>query len=460
MHVWHMCAICVCVCVCASTLLHGPLEFPPELVGGMSPECLDLLTRLLRTDPTQRITMADIQRHPWFTTALPEGAGLMNDLFLAEDSTKGLSPQSQQQIEAFVTMAAQVGDMPQARVQMPAQAPGPGQAGLPIPHGMGVGGHVGAMGGVLQPVQPAGMAGMAGVSAQGSPQLGYPPPQPPAPYSVTVPPTFAQPLSMSPAPMMGVGPGVGVGMGLGDSNAYQAAMPPVSQYNQPTALHHPQQQPQQQPAQMYGMQPTQQHPGPHLTPPQAVHTPPVAVGGLQPNGLMGHIPDLDAMVMNMNETDLLQAATVDITHPTQAGPAAHSVSASNPQTLQAQQQADAAAAAQAHAHRVFANRLSSLAPGSVTSSQAASVSYGRAPSGILEPGSGSVQGVASPGAVPQAVVDPAPFLYEGQDDELPLVGSVSALMPQFDWGSFNALASSGTLQVRRLARTSHFHSHT
>ncbi len=32
-----------------------------------------------------------------------------------------------------------------------------------------------------------------------------------------------------------------------------------------------------------------------------------------------------------------------------------------------------------------------------------------------------------------AMMEHAPFLYEGTDDDLPLVGSVSAVMPQFDW---------------------------
>ena len=36
----------------------------------VSAECKDLLQRILVADPTRRITMADIQRHPWYRPRL------------------------------------------------------------------------------------------------------------------------------------------------------------------------------------------------------------------------------------------------------------------------------------------------------------------------------------------------------------------------------------------------------
>lgn len=37
----------------------------------ISPECRDLLTRMLVRDPDERITMAQIHQHPWFIANLP-----------------------------------------------------------------------------------------------------------------------------------------------------------------------------------------------------------------------------------------------------------------------------------------------------------------------------------------------------------------------------------------------------
>ena len=50
----------------------------------VSPECKHLLECILVADPEKRITMADIQRHPWFTRDLPEGVAHMNDQLLAQ----------------------------------------------------------------------------------------------------------------------------------------------------------------------------------------------------------------------------------------------------------------------------------------------------------------------------------------------------------------------------------------
>jgi serine/threonine-protein kinase SRK2 len=37
----------------------------------ISAECRDLLTRMLVRDPDERITMAQIHKHPWFIANLP-----------------------------------------------------------------------------------------------------------------------------------------------------------------------------------------------------------------------------------------------------------------------------------------------------------------------------------------------------------------------------------------------------
>ena len=50
---------------------------PPDIP--ISTPCHDLLRRLLVADPAQRLTMAQISAHPWFTTNLPADALAMND---------------------------------------------------------------------------------------------------------------------------------------------------------------------------------------------------------------------------------------------------------------------------------------------------------------------------------------------------------------------------------------------
>lgn len=37
----------------------------------VSPECRDLLTKILDTDPTSRITIAQIRKHPWYQLSVP-----------------------------------------------------------------------------------------------------------------------------------------------------------------------------------------------------------------------------------------------------------------------------------------------------------------------------------------------------------------------------------------------------
>ncbi|PRW60419.1 serine threonine- kinase [Chlorella sorokiniana] len=50
-------------------ILHGSFDFPPDVP--LSPECKDLIQRILVRDVTQRITLQQIQQHPWFLQDLP-----------------------------------------------------------------------------------------------------------------------------------------------------------------------------------------------------------------------------------------------------------------------------------------------------------------------------------------------------------------------------------------------------
>ena len=51
-------------------------EIPQRM---MSSECEDLVRRILVSDPTQRLTIRDIQSHPWYKKDLPPGALDMNE---------------------------------------------------------------------------------------------------------------------------------------------------------------------------------------------------------------------------------------------------------------------------------------------------------------------------------------------------------------------------------------------
>ena len=55
----------------------------------VSPDCLDMLTKLLVADHTLRMSMDDIKTHRWFLAGLPPGALDMNEFLL-----KGMEPQT------------------------------------------------------------------------------------------------------------------------------------------------------------------------------------------------------------------------------------------------------------------------------------------------------------------------------------------------------------------------------
>jgi len=53
----------------------------------ISSECLDMLKRMLVAEPAQRISMAEIKSHKWFTRGMPPGALEMNEFLLQGLST-------------------------------------------------------------------------------------------------------------------------------------------------------------------------------------------------------------------------------------------------------------------------------------------------------------------------------------------------------------------------------------
>lgn len=53
---------------------------PPNVV--ISPECLDILRKLLKPNPAERLTLEGILAHPWFLKKLPPHAQEMNDYYL------------------------------------------------------------------------------------------------------------------------------------------------------------------------------------------------------------------------------------------------------------------------------------------------------------------------------------------------------------------------------------------
>ncbi|KIY95352.1 hypothetical protein MNEG_12611 [Monoraphidium neglectum] len=82
----------------------------PHEAGAISPECADLLLRMLQTRPALRLTMSAIQVHPWFRTGLPEGAGVMNTLILRDDAAV-IPRQSPDEIRLLVKQASHLDPM-------------------------------------------------------------------------------------------------------------------------------------------------------------------------------------------------------------------------------------------------------------------------------------------------------------------------------------------------------------
>jgi serine/threonine-protein kinase SRK2 len=54
----------------------------------VSAECRDLIARMLTVDPRDRISVADIQQHPWFQQDLPMGTLGVNTQLQQTDSAR------------------------------------------------------------------------------------------------------------------------------------------------------------------------------------------------------------------------------------------------------------------------------------------------------------------------------------------------------------------------------------
>lgn len=83
---------------------HFPSRAPH---GVVSETCKDLMRRIFVADPQQRITIPEIQAHPWYQQDLPPGLTGFNDICLAQQGQIGapLSAQSEEQIRATVQEA-------------------------------------------------------------------------------------------------------------------------------------------------------------------------------------------------------------------------------------------------------------------------------------------------------------------------------------------------------------------
>lgn len=58
-------------------ILQVDYEIPPQVKA--SKECRNMLSRILVSQPNKRITIPEIQRHPWYLKDLPPGVVDMND---------------------------------------------------------------------------------------------------------------------------------------------------------------------------------------------------------------------------------------------------------------------------------------------------------------------------------------------------------------------------------------------
>lgn len=70
-------------------IMNVKYSFPPT--SRISPECLDLISKIFLANPAQRMTIADIKRHPWFLRNLPAE--------LATEQQSGLAHLPKQSVE-------------------------------------------------------------------------------------------------------------------------------------------------------------------------------------------------------------------------------------------------------------------------------------------------------------------------------------------------------------------------
>ena len=76
---------------------------------GLTPECSDLLSRLLEVDPDKRITVQQVLKHPWFLEDMPEGLQDLNNnlLQIPLSMQTGGCRQSEEELSALASKAAQ-----------------------------------------------------------------------------------------------------------------------------------------------------------------------------------------------------------------------------------------------------------------------------------------------------------------------------------------------------------------
>ena len=90
--------------VSAQRILHVEYSLPRHVT--VSPECQDLLRRILVAEPERRITMEQIQRHPWCLHDLPEGVAELNSKLLSqpeEIDPEGVQVGAQHQYNLYST---------------------------------------------------------------------------------------------------------------------------------------------------------------------------------------------------------------------------------------------------------------------------------------------------------------------------------------------------------------------
>eukprot|EP00955_Chlamydomonas_euryale_P060095 357607-Chlamydomonas_euryale.AAC.2 len=84
-----------------SAVVHTEFSIPDNVP--ITLDCRDLLMKLFVKDPSQRIKMADIQRHPWFTDGLPPDALIMNQRCLSDTFHAGV--QTTEEVTAVLSEA-------------------------------------------------------------------------------------------------------------------------------------------------------------------------------------------------------------------------------------------------------------------------------------------------------------------------------------------------------------------
>ena len=83
-------------------------RFPASIP--VSAECKDLISKILVADPAARLTVDQIQSHPWYANGLPNGVRAMNDACLAmRGQTAGLQTEADIQRVVVAAIGAKAG---------------------------------------------------------------------------------------------------------------------------------------------------------------------------------------------------------------------------------------------------------------------------------------------------------------------------------------------------------------